>query len=120
MPFTKKAISYWKTNMHLHTERKIIEAEDLEIQCGILQGESLSPLLFLISSIPFTEQLNKMNKGYEAHTTKTKVSHLLYMDELKLIGKTQEELQKQMQAVRTFSDDIHMEFGMTSVQRLYL
>jgi hypothetical protein len=29
---------------------------------------------------------------------------------LKLIGKTEEELQKQMQVVRTFSADIHLEF----------
>ena len=27
-----------------------------------------------------------------------------------MIGKTEEELQKQMQVVRTFSDDIHLEF----------
>jgi len=33
------------------------------------------------------------------------------MDDLKLIGKTEEELQKQMQEVRTFSDVIHIEFG---------
>jgi len=34
-----------------------------------------------------------MNTGYEEHTTKTEVSHLLYMDDLKLIGNTEEELQ---------------------------
>jgi len=32
------------------------------------------------------------------------------MDYLKLVGKTEEGLQKQMQVVRTHSDDIHMEF----------
>ena len=53
---------------------------------------------------------------YEEHAIKTKLSHLLYMDDLKLIGKTEEDLQKQMQVVGTFSDDIHM---LTSVQRLY-
>ena len=36
------------------------------------------------------------------------------MDDLKLIGKTEEELQKQMEAVRNFSDDIHMEFGLVA------
>jgi hypothetical protein len=34
------------------------------------------------------------------------------MDNLKLICKTQEELQKQKQTVRTFCDYIHMEFGL--------
>jgi len=39
--FTNKAMSYWKTNMCLHTEGKITETEDLEIQCGIFQGDSI-------------------------------------------------------------------------------
>ena len=33
------------------------------------------------------------------------------MDDLKLIAKSEEELQKQIQTVKTFSDDIYMEFG---------
>jgi hypothetical protein len=66
-------MSYWKASMRLHTEWKIIETEDLEIQCGIFQGNLLSPLLFCISLIPHTEQLNKLNTGYEEHTIKTKV-----------------------------------------------
>jgi hypothetical protein len=83
---------HWRTHMHVHTENKLIETEDIEIQCGILfQGDSLSPLLFFICLIPLTEQLNRLNTGYE-HKTNTKISHLLYMDDLKLIGKSEEEL----------------------------
>ena len=44
--FTKKVMSYWKIRMRLHTGNKLIETEDIEIQCGILQRDSLSPLLF--------------------------------------------------------------------------
>jgi len=56
--------------MRRHAEGKILETEDLEILHGIFQGDSLSALLFCISLIPFTEQLNKLNTGYEEHTTK--------------------------------------------------
>jgi hypothetical protein len=65
--------------MRLHTEGKITVTEDLEMTHGIHQGDSLSPPLFCISLIPFTEQLNKLNTGYEEQTTETKGSHLLYM-----------------------------------------
>ena len=34
------------------------------------------------------------------------------MDDLKLIAKSDEELQKQIQTVKTFSNDIHMDFGL--------
>jgi len=85
--------------MHLHTENKLIETDDTKIQCGIFQGNSLSPLLFYICLISLTEQLNRLNTGCEEHTTKTKKSHLLYMDDLMLIAKSEEELQKQIQTV---------------------
>jgi len=110
--FTKKVMNYWRTHMRLHTENKLIETEDIKIQCGKFQGNSQSPLLFFICLIPFTEQLNMLNTGYVEHITKTKISHLLYMDDLKLIAKSEEELQKQIQTVKTFSDDIHLEFGL--------
>jgi hypothetical protein len=87
--FTKKAISYWKTSMRLYTERKVTETEDLEITRGIHQGDS-SPLLLCISLIPFTEQLNKLNTGYEEQTTKQQDHNYFTW----MIGKTEDELKK--------------------------
>jgi hypothetical protein len=104
--------------MRLHAENKLIETEDIKIQCGIFQGDSLSPLLFCICVLPLTEQLNKLNTGYEEHTTKTKIFHLLYIDDLKLIAKSEEELQKQIQTVKNFSDDICMEFGLDKCAKI--
>ena len=69
-------------------------------------------MLICICLIPLAEHLKRLNTGYEEHTTKTKISHLLYMDGFKLIAKSEERLQKQVQIVKTFSDDIHMEFGL--------
>jgi hypothetical protein len=34
------------------------------------------------------------------------------VDDLKLIAKSEEEFRKQIQTVKTFSDDFHMEFGL--------
>jgi hypothetical protein len=39
IPFIKKVMSHWRTRMHLHTENKLIETEDIDIQCGIFQGD---------------------------------------------------------------------------------
>ena len=50
----------------------------------------------------------------------TKVSHVLYRDNLKLIGKTEKELQKQMQIVTIFSDDINREFGLDKCTKVVL
>jgi hypothetical protein len=47
-----------------------------------------------------------------------KNSHILYMDYLKLIAKSEEELQRQIQTVKTFSDDIHMEFRLEKYAKI--
>jgi hypothetical protein len=75
--FTKKIVSNWRKRMRVHTENKPIETEEIEIQCGIFQGDSLSPLLFCRSKIPLTQQLKRLNTGYEEHTIRTKISHIL-------------------------------------------
>jgi hypothetical protein len=48
-----------------------MEREDLDLERGIFQRDSLSPLLFCFSLILVTEQLNKLNVRYEEHTKKT-------------------------------------------------
>jgi hypothetical protein len=54
---------------------------------GIFLGDSLSPLLFCIALIPLTNELKKADCGYQVHGTERKISHLLYMDDLKLLGR---------------------------------
>ena len=39
---------------------------------------------------------------------------------VKLIVKSEEELQKQIQTVKTFSDDIHIEFGFEKCANMLL
>jgi len=116
--FTMKVMVYWRTRMRLHAENKLVEKEVIKIQCGIFQGDSLLPPLFCICLLPLTEQLNTLKTGYEEHTTKTKISHLLYIDDLKLIAKSEEGLQKEIHRVKIFSDDIHMEFGIDKCDKI--
>jgi hypothetical protein len=51
-----------------------------------------------------------MNTGYEEHTTKTKISNLFHMDSLKLAGKTEKELQKQMQTESSVTWQVYKDF----------
>ena len=43
---------------------------------------------------------------------------LLYMDDLKLIAKSEDELQKQIQTIKIFSDDNNMEFGLEKCAKI--
>ena len=107
----------WKTRVCLHAENKLIETEDIKVNCGIFQGDSLSTLLFCICLIPFNEQLNRLN---EEHTTETKISHLLYIDDLKLITKSEEKFQNQIQTIKTSAMILIWNLDLKHVPRLRL
>jgi len=67
------------------------------------EGDALSPLLFVMCLFPLSDQLRNLNKGF--HVDDIVVSHLLYLDDLKLYAKSSEAL---VTTVRLFSS---MEFG---------
>jgi hypothetical protein len=92
----------------------------IKINRGIFQGDSLQPLLFCIALIPLTNELNKSKCGYQVYGTERKINHLLHMDDLKLIGRSEEELRNEIKIVKTFSKDIKMKFGSEKCARISL
>ena len=82
----------------------------MNIKRGIFQGDSLSPLLFVIGLIPLSCILRKDNAGYRFNK-EVKVNHLLFMDDLKIYGKNEKEVERLSNTVNIFTKDIGMEFG---------
>ena len=93
---------------------------EVKVKRGIFQGDSLSPLLFVCAMIPLTHILRKTKPGYEFSGSGKKINHLLYMDDLKLYGKKEKELDSLVQTVRVFSQDIRMEFGIDKCAMIVL
>ena len=87
------------------------EIAGVDIRRGIFQGDSLSPLLFITALIPLSVLLREASQGYKFREGR-KVNHLLYMDDLKLYGKSKNELESLVNTVRIFSEDIKMKFGL--------
>ena len=85
---------------------------DIDINRGIFQGDSLSPLIFVICMIPLSFLLRKVKASYEWGRKEFKLNHLLFMDDLKLFGKSNEQIDSLVQTVFRFSEDVGMEFGL--------
>ena len=84
---------------------------EVEIKRGIFQGDSLSPLVFVLALIPFSLILRKVKVAYEFSESKEKINHLLFMDNLNLYSRSEKGLDSLVETVRVFSKDIGMEFG---------
>ena len=63
--------------------------------------------------IPMTLLLRSCKTGYYTGPGKEnpKVNHILFMDDLKLFGKSSKEIDSLVRMVFVFSQDIQMEFG---------
>ena len=88
------------------------ELGKVEIKRGIFQGDSFSPLLFVMAMIPLTVILRKVEAGFRFSGSREKVNHLLFMDDLKLYGANVIELEELVGAVKRYSDDVGMRFGL--------
>ena len=102
----------------LYCGNSTIKARLMHIMRGIFQGDLLSPLLFCMALNPLSKKLNRTGYGYRMTTghgetaKRQLISHLLYMDDLKLYGRNSDQLDGLLHTVLTFSNDIQMKFGL--------
>ena len=106
--FLGRSMRKWKISLTSNGE----DLGEVSVKRGIFQGDSLSPLLFVLSMIPLSLILRKVNTAYEWGKKEYKVNHLLFMDDLKLYAKTEDQMSMLVRTVHMFSNDIGMEFGM--------
>ena len=112
--FFKKGMEKWKTNLHISTGNKEITSDEIKINSGILQGDCPSGLHFVLCLLPLTFLLNRSRLGYYIGKSKvpnTLISHLIFMDDLKLYASNDNQLTTLINITKLFSDDIRMEFG---------
>ena len=84
----------------------------MKISRGIFQGDSLSPLLFVLVIIPLTLVLRQTKTFNEIKKGGKKINHLLLMDDLTLFAENEDQIDRLVNTVRIFSQDIKMEFGL--------
>ena len=70
------------------------ELGEIEIKRGIFQGDSLSPLVFVLTLIPLSLILRKTKAAYEFSESKEKID-LLFRDDSKLYSRSEKGLDRQ-------------------------
>ncbi|CAB3232935.1 unnamed protein product [Arctia plantaginis] len=120
--FMRDIMSHWKTTLHLNMNDRTVTTRQISIKKGIYQGDSLSPLWFCLALNPLSHLLQRCQAGYRLRnsTEETIISHLIYMDDIKLYAKSDKEMTKLLQNTTKFSKDINMEFGLDKCKTLHI
>ena len=114
--FIEQTMQTWRVELTAGG-RSIAETK---IQRGIFQGDALSPLLFIIAMMALNHIFRKCAAGYKLSRSQEKIYHLMYMDDIKLFAKNEKELETLIHAVRIYSQDIGMEFGIEKCAMLLM
>ena len=91
----KNIVGNWKTELNAYGTM----VGEVNIWRGIFQGDSLSPLLFIIAIIPLTHMLRQCDTCYHLGDGHSKINHLLFMDDLKLYGRNDRKIESPVQTI---------------------
>lgn len=116
--FLEFSMNRWCTSLYLSTGKQPIKTNKLAIEQGIFQGDSLSALWFCLAINPISNALNRTTYGFKlkSHENARQVTHLLYMDDLKLFAANNSQLQSLIKIVHDMSKTIGMSFGIKKCQ----
>jgi hypothetical protein len=99
----------WSTKLHLLLPTIAFESQQISIKRGIFQGDSWSPLWFCLAMNSLSNLLSRTKFGYRIDKNQT-LSHLLYMDDLKLYATDKNQLLSLPETTAIFSTSIQMNF----------
>ena len=108
--FLKWVMPMWNTKLVLRHKNGVLEVNNIKICRGIFQGDTLSPLLFIIAINPVSYILKKSPYGYKMEDER--FSHILYMDDLKTFAGSINDARSMAKLVFDFTTSIGMKFGL--------
>ena len=103
----KRSMQSWRTVLFSGKNK----LGKVNIRRGIFQGDSLSPLLFVVALIPVTIMLRTLKQGYSFGKGKERLNHVSFMNDLKLCCSNDNETDKLVKTIKIVSGDFRMQFG---------
>lgn len=117
--FDKRAIdvysalmSKWSVRYEVRTDRGIAKSSPMRIRNGVLQGDSLSPMLFCLAIAPISHFLEQAVLGYELRAKvgedRKFIRHLFYVDDLKIYARDMDDLDRAFDGVKRVSGYLNL------------
>ena len=103
-------MAMWQTKLVLKHSEGVVEVDGVQIARGIFQGDTLSPLLFVLAINPVSFLLNKCDLAYRIDDVY--FSHMIYMDDIKTFAGSSKGANEMARIICEFSSSIGMKFGL--------
>ena len=84
----------------------------INISRGTIQGDNLSPYLFIIFLKPLLRWLEKNNRGYHFNTSPSLCTTSAYADDLAILSDTIQNIQPQITKLQKFAEWAHMDLNL--------
>ena len=105
----RKIMPKWRTCIELPGEEGSYKIP-VRFRRGLYQGDSLSPLLFCLCVAPLSQALNE-GGGFQSLFQKEPVTHMMFMDDLKIFEQSKEELEATVHVAEDVSGAVGMKLG---------
>ena len=92
----------------------------VRIRRGIFKEDSLSTLLFVLALTPMSLVLREVKTVYQLGDLQGKVNHLLFIDDLKLYGQKEKQIDTLVNTALIFNEDFGMELGISKCPALIM
>ena len=110
-------MSTWRTILQVSKGKEKILSKEIFIECGIFQGDSLSPTLFGLAFIIISYTIRQMKLGYipgppgDRNSNQMK-THGLLMDDLKVYSTSHQQLEKVIQQTAYVMEKTGLNLGL--------
>ena len=96
--FVNTSMKQWNTELTASNQR----LSYVKIRRAIFQGGSLSPVLFVLVMMSLTLVFKPIKESYQLKKGGKKISQLLFIDDLKLFAKNEDQTDNLVNTVRVF------------------
>ena len=93
---------------------------EVKILRGMLQGYSLSPLLYVIEVMQHNNILRKWTGDWKFTKSQEKINLSMCMSDIKIFAKTEKEMESLIQTIRIYNQDIWIKLGIEKYAMLIM
>lgn len=118
--FFESVMALWSTVFTIRrADGTTISTAKVDYHRGLFQGDSLSPLVFCLTTIPLSIALDKEGDPYQPIVGKAR-THLAFMDDIKVFASSKKRLEHNLRIVTRVSGAIGARLGIEKCAQAHL